>query len=175
MFGMLIFTLWASISVSSLEGGMNVQCDDLALNYDITVHATGIGRKPEFGSAAQRKLMAERAAEINALAEIVKVYGGGPTGRTPPFRRLFTRALQNGHVSVGVEARIPWNRRVGTEGANNQAPGIDHNIGNTMPQDKRIIRTESMRLIVTKRPGAGRTRRGSAHCTSPGKGIRQRP
>ena len=70
------------------------------------VTATGIGRPPRHMHGAHARLMARRAAEVNALRNLQVKLGKGPSGSTGPFRYVATRFLRGGVVEVTVEAKV---------------------------------------------------------------------
>lgn len=73
----------------------------------------GVGRAPRRGSVAQRRLLAERAAKIDALGKLNRACRGRLDGRTPPFRVVATQHRTDGWTRVVIEPLVPCTNRGG--------------------------------------------------------------
>ena len=74
---------------------------------DALVQAVGIGFPPPRMHGTQRRLMAQRAAEVAAVRNLAVKLGIGPQGRLPTFRYVSTTHLLNRSVEVMVETTVP--------------------------------------------------------------------
>lgn len=68
------------------------------------LYVEGVGRPRCDLPAAQGRLMARRAAEVDAMRNLARAHG---TDRTPPFRIILSEELSDGSVRVVVQSRAP--------------------------------------------------------------------
>ena len=68
------------------------------------VQAKGIGLPPPGKSGVQARLMAQRAAEVNAVRNLTRMLGGPAT--RPSFRYVSRTSRPDGSVEVVVETRV---------------------------------------------------------------------
>jgi len=74
-------------------------------NLYAVVQAVGIGHSSPRFQGTQARLMARRAAEVRAVADLAGKLGHRPGERIRGFRYVKTRDLPGGRVEVTVEAR----------------------------------------------------------------------
>lgn len=76
------------------------------------VRATGVGYPPMGMQGPQARLMAQRAAEVNAVRNLSNMLGGGPRAYLSGFHYVSRAKRADGSFEVTVEARVlPASRR----------------------------------------------------------------
>lgn len=91
--------VWSALTDSSVPAF-------LPATDTIVVRATGVGYPPRHVRGARARLMAQRAAEVVAVANLAKRLGNGQRARVRGFRYVSTRVRPNGSVEVVVEKRV---------------------------------------------------------------------
>lgn len=71
------------------------------------VRATGLGRPPACMRGAQSRLMARRAAEVDAVRKLSLELGYRPRAIVSDFRYVSTIRRNDGYFEVTVEKTIP--------------------------------------------------------------------